>query len=259
MKRLLSVLSVLLAVLCFTGTALAQEPVYSSTRAFTALLREAEVAYEAEGVDEAGDDCIAVAQNGCNIYCLFAEDGQSAGIYVWYIIEYDQADEDAVIRVCDELNESSGGPCFYADSSDCSVTAVLDLTFPWDEAGTVAWRGFRAMAGALADAQSALARYNKVQTPAVTPAPTVAPTAAAVAAPSATPAPAAEPEETTVVITAQTARVRSGPGVTSPYLCTVRQGEVFPCLGVSGDWYIIDCGGRTGFVSVTVSRQQAAE
>lgn len=262
MSRLMkSAAAVLLTLLLLCGAALAQEPVYGSTRAFAALLREADIAYEAFGVDEDGDDALSVGQHGRSVMCFFGEDGQSASFIVWYLIEYAPADEDAVIRACNSLNAASGGPCFYADSSDCTVTATLDVTFPWDAAGMVSYRAFRALADMLPQALEALSPYDVTQ-PAATPTPTAAPTAVPTAAPAAvsaaTPAPAPQTgnESASVIITAQSARVRTGPSTTSPYLCTVKKGEVFPVIGVIGDWYIIDCDGRTGFVSASVVRVQ---
>ena len=254
-RRMKSAAAVLLALLLLCGTALAQEPVYGSTRAFAALLREADIAYEAFGVDEDGDDSLSAAQHGRSVMCFFGEDGQSASFIVWYLIEYAPADEDAVIRACNGLNAASGGPCFYADSSDCTVTATLDVTFPWDAAGMVSYRAFRALADMLPQALEALSPYDVTQ-PAATPAPTAAPTAAPVSAATPVPAPQTGNVPASVVITAQSARVRTGPSTTSPYLCTVKMGEVFPVIGVSGDWYIIDCDGRVGFVSASVAGMQ---
>lgn len=254
-RRMKSAAAVLLALLLLCGTALAQEPVYGSTRAFAALLREADIAYEAFGVDEDGDDSLSAAQHGRSVMCFFGEDGQSASFIVWYLIEYAPADEDAVIRACNGLNAASGGPCFYADSSDCTVTATLDVTFPWDAAGMVSYRAFRALADMLPQALEALSPYDVTQ-PAATPAPTAAPTAAPVSAATPAPAPQTGNAPASVVITAQSARVRTGPSTTSPYLCTVKMGEVFPVIGVSGDWYIIDCDGRVGFVSASVAGMQ---
>lgn len=254
-RRMKSAAAVLLALLLLCGAALAQEPVYGSTRAFAALLREADIAYEAFGVDEDGDDSLSAAQHGRSVMCFFGEDGQSASFIVWYLIEYAPADEDAVIRACNSLNAASGGPCFYADSSDCTVTATLDVTFPWDAAGMVSYRAFRALADMLPQALEALSPYDVTQ-PAATPAPTAAPTAAPVSAATPAPAPQTGNAPASVVITAQSARVRTGPSTTSPYLCTVKMGEVFPVIGVSGDWYIIDCDGRVGFVSASVAGMQ---
>ena len=254
-RRMKSAAAVLLALLLLCGTALAQELVYGSTRAFAALLREADIAYEAFGVDEDGDDSLSAAQHGRSVMCFFGEDGQSASFIVWYLIEYAPADEDAVIRACNSLNAASGGPCFYADSSDCTVTATLDVTFPWDAAGMVSYRAFRALADMLPQALEALSPYDVTQ-PAATPAPTAAPTAAPVSAATPAPAPQTGNAPASVVITAQSARVRTGPSTPSPYLCTVKMGEVFPVIGVSGDWYIIDCDGRVGFVSASVAGMQ---
>lgn len=282
--------ALLLALMCLLGAAAAEtEPVYASTRAFAAVLQEEGVPYQARGVDAAEEDSLVIAQGDCSIHCFFTADGESVCFVVWYLIGYAPADEEAVMLACSRLNAASDGPRFFADSSDCTVTATLDVTLPWDAAGTVAYRGYRSMAAMLPPALEALAPYDITRmtddvvegsliedvveeellpvpediveeavedvveepiAPALTPAPAISP------APAATPAPTAAPQPQEICVTASSARVRSGPGTNSPYLCTVKQGDVFPVIGVSGEWYIITVEGRTGFISMSVASPQ---
>lgn len=275
MIRLKRGIAALLSTLLLLAVpARAAELAYNSSRSFSAMLRQSGVGYTAEGVDEYGDDAIAIPCEGNTILCFFGEDEQSVCIIVWYVIEYDPADELEVMRVCSALNQASDGPCFYADVSDYTVTASMDMTFSWDGAGPVSYRGYRSMVQMLSQAKELLKPYDV--TPQPTPAPSVpsqstaTPAPTATAAPAVTPRPAATPSPTPcpsatptpapavtrIIITAASARIRTGPGVNSPYLCTVRQGESFPVLGVMGDWYIVDCDGRTGFVSMSVASPQ---
>lgn len=286
-RRLMALLA---ALLCLCSAAAAQEPVYSSTRAFAAVLREAGVPYEANGVDAADEDSLTIEQGDLSVYCFFPADGKEVCFIVWYVIEYDPAQETDVILVCSRLNESSEGPRFYADPGDCTVTATMEIMLPFEAAGIVAYRGYERLAAMLPAAVEALAPYDQLRAgddvieepiaedvveeamdsqpediveeeitddvtedaivPAVTPQPPVY--SLTTPAPRPTVAPQADVPQR-IVITAATARVRSGPSGSSPYLCTVRQGEAYPVIGVSGDWYIITVDGRTGFVSNSVA------
>ena len=281
----------LLLLVCLCGAAAAQEPVYSSTRAFAAVLREAGIPFEAHGVDAADEDSLTILQDGHKIYCFFPADGREVCFIVWYLIEYAPEQELDVIRACSGLNAASDGPRFYADPGDCTVTVTLDVPLPFDAAGIVAFRGYQCIAARLSAAGTVLAPYDLLRAgddvveepmiddvveeamesqpediveedisdadvmeealqPAATPEPTAAPK------PTATPRPASSPKADVpgrIIVTAETARVRSGPGAGSPYLCTVKQGESYPVIGLSGDWYIITVNGRTGFISMSVA------
>ncbi|MBQ2954712.1 MAG: SH3 domain-containing protein [Clostridia bacterium] len=236
--------ALLVALCCLCGAAAAQEPAYASTRAFVAMLQQAGVPYEAQGLDESGEECLAILLEEINLYAFFSADGAEICFIAWYVIEYAPEDEVAVLKACNRLNAASDGPRFCADDSDHSVTAMLDVVLPWNAAGSVAWQGYRSMAGMLAKAQLEL-RPLSIAQPQATPAPT------ATSVPQATSAPANNPEQPSrVMVSVATARVRSGPGVTSPYLFTAQQGEAFAVIGISGTWYIITSNGRTGFISM---------
>lgn len=247
--------ALLLALCCMCMPAAAQEPVYASTQAFVSLLRQAGIAFEYQGVEANGEECISIPQGEGNMYCFFTGDGADVCFVAWYLIEYAQADELAVMRACNRLNMASDGPRFFADGSDCTVTAMLDVALPRNAAGNVAWQGYGRMADMLATAAQELQPLSKAAptpTASVTPARTPAPSAAPTRTPAPTASAAAQwPDR--VVVTSETARVRSGPGVTSAYLFTARRGDEFQVIGVSGNWYIITGNGRTGFLSMTVS------
>lgn len=272
MGNLLLALILALLYLCSASAQEAAEPVYGSTRAFAAVLQEAGIPYEARGVDAAKEDSLTIVQGDCSIRCFFTADGSNVSFVVWYLISYDPADEAAVMQVCNGLNARSDGPRVFADPSDCTVTIMLDVPLPIDAAGQVAYVGYRCVSSMLPEALEALAPYDlsrpaddaaqtptETPVPTVTPAPTATPDSAAVPSYTATPSPTAtsEPIEAAspqrVVVTAASARVRSGPGVNSPYLCMVRAGEIFPVIGMRDGWYIITIDGRTGFLSMSVA------
>lgn len=248
LKRMISAL---LAAICLWSIAAAQEPVYAGNRDFAVLLRQAGISYEVYGVDEDGDDSISFDVEGFTVNCFLDRSGEEASILVWYLIEYDPSDAEAVMLDCSRLNRDSAGPCFYADESDCTVTISYDIMFPAEAAGEMLMRGSRIVADMLPEAKLVLSPYDisRADQSTATPAPVIAP--------AATPVPAATaPVPSSVVITAEIARVRGGPSVTSPYLCTAYRGETFYCIGVSGNWFIIDVNGRVGFVSMESAQSQ---
>lgn len=237
----------------------AEDPVYATTGRFVRALEGAGIACEYQGVDEDGDESVLILSGDMEIYCYFDEACTSAAFYVWYLASYEAAQLEDVLLACSRLNAASGGVCYTADDSDCTVTATMDLLLRTGTAGEVALGAVQHLMAVLPEARQAL---NVSRRAAATPAP-VADDAAYPVGPAATPEPvraASTPRPTqtvaplraqSVVITVDTARVRSGPGVTSPYLLTAKKGDEFPCLGESGGWYIIDCNGRTGFVSMS--------
>lgn len=231
-------LVLLVLLCCLGGSAAAQEPVYASTQAFAAVLMQEAVPFEAWGLEPNGEECLAIPLEGGNLYCFFSEDGAEVCFVAWYLLEYAPEETLDVMRACNRLNMASDGPRFFADGSDCSVTAMMEVPLPPDAAGAVAWQGYRRMTAMLTVAAQAL--HPAASSP--------APASTAVPAPHDA---AAKPAS--VVVTAATARVRSGPGVNSTYLFTAERGDVFPVVGVSGDWYIITSNGRTGFLSMTVA------
>lgn len=238
----------------------AEDPAYATTGRFVRALQGAGIACEYQGVDEDGDECVLVPSGDLDIFCYFDEACTSASFYVWYLASYEEAQLQDVLLACSRLNAASGGVCFTADDSDRTITATMDLLLRAGTAGEVALGAVQHLMAVLPEARLAL---DVTRRPAATALPSgSAPTAAPVRAtvppapdqPAATPRPAqtvAPLRAKSVVITVDTARVRSGPGVTSPYLLTAKKGDEFPCLGESGDWYIIDCNGRTGFVSMS--------
>lgn len=59
-----------------------------------------------------------------------------------------------------------------------------------------------------------------------------------------------------VIITGDSAKIRSEASISSGLIRTVYKGEIFPCEGESGDFYIIEIDGRTGYVHKGVATIQ---
>ncbi len=248
--------ALVLALMCLWGVAAAQGPVYGSTRAFVAMLMEAKIPYESYGV-EAGEDSISIEQDGYSINCYFSADEKEVCFIVWYLIEYDPAWERDVMLACNRLNALSDGPRFFADGSDCSVTAMMELILPWNAAGVVTFHGYQSMIDMLGQAREILGPYDIAQSGATTSAETAAPmpavTPVPTPAPASTPTPALSDGLPRVVVTEKSAYIRSGPNINTSHVATVKKGEAFPCIGVSGNWYIIEYDGQIAFLSMTVA------
>lgn len=268
MKKLLTLL--LLAALCIgaacTGAS-ADRAAYSSTQAFIDVLERAGQPYVLDGVDEYGAECLSIEHAGENhgytAVVLFEDSLEAASIRVWYIIEYDPAQLMEVVRVCNALNAGNRFVSFYADESDNTVTASMDLIFRGEDAGAVTARAVDRLTDTLDRAWPQLLACTM---PAVTaaPAPTATPATAVTvrptAAPTATPAPTAAPQITpapgndvagrTVVITADSARLRSAPTAAGGYVGTVHRGDSFLCFAEVNGWYAVEYRGRRAYVSM---------
>lgn len=243
MKRLLTL--VLLIALCMTACAgaMAERAAYSSTQAFLDALEQTGQECVLDGVDEYGAECVLIKNTGepflYEMVVMFEEDLEHASIRVWYIIEYDGARLAEVVQVCNALNAGNRFVSFYADESDDTVTASMDLIFRDDDAGAVTLKAVRRLTDALHRAYPQLLACTG---PAATPAP-------ASAAPRAAAAPTPDVAGRTVVITADSARLRAAPNTSGSYVATVYGGDSFTCLGAANGWYAIDYHGRRAYVS----------
>ena len=66
----------------------------------------------------------------------------------------------------------------------------------------------------------------------------------------------AQKDKKRIVITGDSAKIRSEASISSGLIRTVYKGEIFPCEGESGDFYIIEIDGRTGYVHKGVATIQ---
>lgn len=258
MKKLLTFLLLAIGtVLCSADAA--EQAAYAGTRAFVAELDRAGQPYTLDGPDEDGCEYVllqsADAPFDYTVTVMFDANQENASLRVWYVIEYAPERYDEVMRVCNALNARSRFVCFYADDSDSTVTASMDLIFRGQDAGAVTWKAVRHLTGELnaawpllqACAVTAEANRNTPHLPVTsTPAPvrTTEPSREA----SATPEPVQSIEGHTIVITADSALVRSAPNAAGSYVGTAKPGERFACLGTANGWHAIDYHGRRAYV-----------
>ena len=253
LKRWLTILlPLLLIVNCAQA---AGSPAYESTASFLQALQAARLGYELGDVDEDRDEYVGVPCGDTTIHCYLSDDGETAALIVWYLAEYPAEKLDDVLMVCSELNGSVTGVCFYADESDHTVTASVDLLFAPEDAGTVLIAAVEELQGMLPAAHKALAEV--LAEPEPTPASSAGksgkaaatPTPKATRRPTATATPAPAEEGFYVVITAEKAWLYAGPSKASPYVATASKGDRFACIALTRGFYIIDFLGEYVFVS----------
>ena len=245
MKKLLTLVLLLLLT---AVPALAETAAYGSTQAFLDLLTAAGEPFEVYGMDEDGCERIllpaGVAGFDGDVTVIFDPYEENASLRVWYLIRYDAAMAQQIMECCAALNAQHRFVCFYADGSDNTVTASMDLIFRGSDAGPVTVRALRQLRETL---RRAYPQLMACVSPGETPAP-----ATPTPFPTATPTPAAQ----TVVITADSAILRSAPGTAGSYVATVRAGDSFPLLGTAKGWYALDFNGRRAYVSADKAQLQ---
>lgn len=165
MKKLIAAL--LLAVMC-TGLfipALAEMPAYDATKSFIAVLDEENLVYTFKGKSENGDEHILLENENENfayeINVFFDEDNDCASVYVWYIIEFADADYADILYAVNELNYSYKYVRFYVDESDNTVTCAMNIILQdTGDAGDIVLEGLLRMASILKVAYPALKPYD---------------------------------------------------------------------------------------------------
>ena len=141
-------------------------PQYANTKAFVALLEEFEIeGWEVAGIDGDGDELVQFEdyvgdeyEYIVNIY--FSEDEEQIGYYVWYVIEYEEEDFADVLYACNTLNSNYKFLTFYADESDNSVTASMNLIVREnDDVAEIAIEGLLHIENIFAEAIEVLGEY----------------------------------------------------------------------------------------------------
>lgn len=258
MRKLL--IALLLGALWLTALcpALAQGPEYASTAAFVEAWQREGLSCTLGGVDEDGDESVSIECTGMGysytIELFFSVNGRDVSAFVWYLASYEDAQLPRVLEACSTLNAASRQVCFFADESDNTVTASMDLLFTPENAGGVTRQAVLDMMGTVTQAHTVL--ENVLTFPDD---PIVVPSASVIAKPGASQAAAGDkprvtiaqsavPEE--VIVAAHTAILRGAPAANGSYVYTSFRGDVYKCLGVSGRWYIVQYKGGIAFLSM---------
>ncbi|MBQ2954710.1 MAG: YbjN domain-containing protein [Clostridia bacterium] len=166
MKKLIAAL--LLAVMCMSLTApvLAETPAFETTKSFIAVLEADQLLYEFMGRITSGEEHVLLENEdnhfAYEINTYFHEDNDTALVYVWNIIHFEDADFVNVLRAVNELNYSYKYTRFYIEDVDNTVTCAMTIILhDNDTAGDVVLEALMRMASILNVAYPALSPYNK--------------------------------------------------------------------------------------------------
>lgn len=123
---------VLVMVCGFTAIATAEEGTYETTRAIIATLEEHGFHCYLDGFTSSGRERISITyeySTGLTVpLCIMVdESGETVGIRMWKLIQYDPADLPDVVALCNKLNLSTVFATFCADEEDNTVTVTLDV------------------------------------------------------------------------------------------------------------------------------------
>ena len=117
---------------------------YRMTRLFMEYMDANDIRYSYKGVDsESGEEEITVSWDGENmstirLHFFFDEDEDICSIRVWNVIDFDPANLEAVVDLCDQMNHGYKFLTFYTDRDDNSVTASIDaILMDTDDCGKI--------------------------------------------------------------------------------------------------------------------------
>lgn len=165
MKRFLKTLALMLA-LCLIASvpAFAITAQYNNTQKFLDALDENNFKYTYKGVDNNNREKVVFPYSGDNIECdvqiAFSDDEEDISICVWNVIDFDKKYLAGVIDVIDTLNYKYRFVKLYADRTDWSVTAYMDLIVRQNaDVGDIAVEGVARMLSILEDEYPALKVY----------------------------------------------------------------------------------------------------
>lgn len=131
--------------LLVSGTALvrAETPMAQSTRDFVTTLEEGGFSYTYKGLNAAGTseslllDYNSSVFGSSRIRAEFSLDEGSCRLFLWNMVDYDPEQQSEVAASCDAVNAYYKYVKFFTDSSDNSVTALVDVrlskSFPCSE------------------------------------------------------------------------------------------------------------------------------
>ena len=142
-------------------------PQYANTKAFISFLEELDIdGWEFVGVDGDGDEYIQFEDYAGDEYeyvvnMYFAEDNEQIGFYIWYVIEYEEEDFADVLYACNSLNYDYKFLTFYADETDNTVTASMNLIVREnDDVAEIAIEALLHIENILAEAIEVLDEYS---------------------------------------------------------------------------------------------------
>ena len=96
-----------------------------------------------------------------SVYVHFVEDKPLVRMYVYNLIDFDEANLAEVYRACSDANWESWATRFYVDESDFSVTAEVDVDLFGEENGVMSFEGLYNIVTSCNNAYETFAPYAK--------------------------------------------------------------------------------------------------
>ena len=115
---------------------------YGSTKQFLRLLDDMDVKYTWQGIDSDENEVISIGNNtdvvgSYSIKVYFDDNDENCSIRVWNVIDYNYAMSSSVYAAVNSINKTYKYVKFYADDSDNSVTASMDLIYRDSDVGEI--------------------------------------------------------------------------------------------------------------------------
>ena len=168
MKRIISLLIVLALLLPAATMAGADYTTaqYSSTRQFLKMMDDYDIKYTWVGIDNDGDEHITINNNNdvagkITIHLYFDENEENCYLRVWNLIDYYSSDAAKVYQAVNSINHSYKYAKFYADDSDNSVTAEMDLIYRENDVGEICTEALLHITAIIDEAWPTLSAYRK--------------------------------------------------------------------------------------------------
>ena len=131
-KRIFALLLAVMLLASLSIPAFAVSAQYATTRAFLNALDDKNLKYTYVGIDNDDDEKVTISYSGdykdtIKVNCFFDPDLDTVSLYVWNLIDFNEADYNKVLRSVDELNNDYKYATFCVDQSDWSVTAKYSM------------------------------------------------------------------------------------------------------------------------------------
>ena len=139
---------------------------YSSTKQFLKALDDLGIKYTWQGIDSDDYEVINISNNSdvmgnYSINVFFDDNNKNCGIRVWNVIDYNNAMSSSVYDAVNSINKTYQYVKFFADDTDNSVTASIDLIYRDSDVGEICLEGMFYIVSVIDDAYPVLKPFDK--------------------------------------------------------------------------------------------------
>lgn len=139
---IIAVISLFFTLLSLPVNADYTQAKYSSTMQFLKILDNYDIKYTWQGMDSDDNEIISIGNNSdvvgnYTIKVFFDDSNENCSIRVWNLIDYKSAMSSSVYAAVNSINYAYKYVKFFADDSDNSVTASIDLIYRDSDIGEI--------------------------------------------------------------------------------------------------------------------------